>query len=76
MIHDDDRIYVAGHQGLVGSALIRKLKQQGFNNLATRQRSQLDLRDETGVDVLFADEKPAIVILAAATMIFNRRDFK
>ena len=66
VVQKTDKIFVAGHRGLVGSALIRKLKQEGFDNLLTRDRSQLDLRNEAGVDLLFAEEKPNIVILAAA----------
>ena len=66
VVQKTDKIFVAGHRGLVGSALIRKLKQEGFDNVLTRDRSQLDLRNEAGVDLLFAEEKPNIVILAAA----------
>lgn len=61
-----DKIFVAGHRGLVGSALLRQLKQAGFHNLVTRSRSQLDLRNTAGVDLLFTEEKPAVVVLAAA----------
>ena len=61
-----DKIFVAGHRGLVGSALIRKLTLEGFSNLLTRDRSRLDLMNQTGVDRFFAEEKPAIVIFAAA----------
>jgi GDP-L-fucose synthase len=65
-VQKSDKIFVAGHRGLVGSALIRKLKQDGFKSLVTRDRSQLDLMNEAGVDRLFAEEKPNIVIFAAA----------
>ena len=61
-----DKIYVAGHTGLVGSAVIRLLKARGFSNLLTRSRSEVDLRDERAVRDLFTDEKPELVILAAA----------
>ena len=61
-----DKIFVAGHRGLVGSALIRKLTQEGFSNLLTRDRSRLDLMNQAGVDLFFAEEKPAVVIFAAA----------
>ena len=61
-----DKIFVAGHRGLVGSALVRKLRQEGFANLVTRDRAQLDLRDQAGVDRFFAEEKPALVVFAAA----------
>src|SRR5437868_13130956 len=61
-----DKIYIAGHTGLVGSAVVRLLKTRGFSNLLTRSRSEVDLRDEQVVRSLFADEKPQLVILAAA----------
>ncbi|HXM32625.1 MAG TPA: GDP-L-fucose synthase [Chthoniobacterales bacterium] len=61
-----DKIFVAGHRGLVGSALVRKLERDGFDNLVTRSRSQLDLRNEAAVDLFFEQEKPALVIFAAA----------
>lgn len=61
-----DKIYVAGHTGLVGSAVIRLLQARGFNNLITRSRSELDLRDERVVRELFSEEKPEVVVLAAA----------
>jgi GDP-L-fucose synthase len=65
-VQKSDKIFVAGHRGLVGSALLRRLQQEGFANLATRDRSQLDLMNQAGVDRFFADEKPAAVIFAAA----------
>jgi GDP-L-fucose synthase len=65
-VEKSDKIFVAGHRGLVGSALIRKLEQEGFRDLVTRDRSQLDLRDEAAVSRFFGEEKPAIVLLAAA----------
>ncbi|MEY2497777.1 MAG: GDP-L-fucose synthase [Verrucomicrobiota bacterium] len=61
-----EKIFVAGHRGLVGSALVRKLQQAGFDNLVTRSRAGLDLRNEAAVDLFFQQEKPAIVIVAAA----------
>ena len=61
-----DKIYIAGHTGLVGSAVVRLLKARGFSNLLTRSRSEVDLRDEQVVRNLFTDEKPQLVILAAA----------
>ena len=57
---------MAGHRGMVGSALVRRLEAQGFTNLLTRDRSQLDLGDESAVANFFAEHMPAIVILAAA----------
>ena len=62
----DARVYVAGHRGLVGSAVLRHLQSQGFTNLITRARSELDLRDPHAVDAFFAAERPQYVILAAA----------
>ncbi len=61
-----DKIYVAGHRGLVGSAIVRLLRTRSFNHLITRLRSELDLRDQSAVRSFFAQEKPDIVVLAAA----------
>src|SRR6187399_2050163 len=61
-----DKIFVAGHRGLVGSALLRQLEGKGFANLVTRNRAELDLMDQSGVDRFFAGERPAGVIFAAA----------
>jgi GDP-L-fucose synthase len=65
-VEKSDKIFVAGHRGLVGSALVRKLEQDGFANVLTRDRSALDLRNEADVGRFFSGEKPAVVILAAA----------
>ena len=59
-------IYVAGHRGLVGSALVRKLKADGFLNIVTRTHEELDLTRQTEVENFFAREQPSYVILAAA----------
>src|SRR5437667_9415024 len=61
-----EKIFVAGHRGLVGSALIRRFEAGGFGNLVKRDRSQLDLADEQAVRNFFAQEKPAVVVFAAA----------
>ena len=61
-----DKIFVAGNRGMVGSALIRRLESEGFSNLLVRDRSKLDLRDERAVTKFFAEQQPAVVILAAA----------
>ena len=61
-----DKIYVAGHRGLVGSAIVRLLRTRSFNHLITRVRSELDLRDQSAARSFFAQEKPDIVVLAAA----------
>src|SRR5256886_11497806 len=66
MMNKSEKIFVAGHRGLVGSALIRRLEREGFHNLPKRDRSQLDLADERAVQSFFGQEKPAIVIFAAA----------
>jgi GDP-L-fucose synthase len=61
-----DKIFVAGHRGMLGSALVRRLEAQDFTNLLTRDRSQLDLSDEFVVANFFDEARPDIVILAAA----------
>ncbi len=60
------RIYVAGHHGLVGSAICRRLERDGYANLIVRDRSQLDLTNQPAVESFFASEKPEYVFLAAA----------
>lgn len=60
------RIYVAGHRGMVGSAIYRKLQNEGFENLITRTSSELDLRNQAEVEAFFTTEKPEYVFLAAA----------
>jgi GDP-L-fucose synthase len=60
------KIYVAGHMGLVGSALIRELKRSGFCNIVVRTREELDLRNQVAVDTFFKRELPEYVFLAAA----------
>jgi GDP-L-fucose synthase len=60
------KIYVAGHRGMVGSAIIRKLKQQGYTNILTISSKELDLRKQEDVSLFFANEKPDYVFLAAA----------
>ncbi|SRR6266496_47388 len=61
-----DKIFVAGHRGMVGSAVMRRLQADGFKNLLIRDRSELDLTDESAVRKFFLKEKPTIVICAAA----------
>jgi GDP-L-fucose synthase len=65
-LQKSDKIFIAGHRGLVGSSLVRKLEQDGFAHLLTRDRARLDLLNAGDVDRFFVQEKPAIVILAAA----------
>ena len=62
----DSKIYVAGHRGMVGSAICRKLKASGYDNIITRTSSELDLRNQQAVLDFFAEEKPDYVFLAAA----------
>ncbi len=62
----DSKIYVTGHRGLVGSALMRQLHDQGYSNLITRTHAELDLTDQAAVREFFAQEKPEYVFLAAA----------
>ena len=61
-----DKIFVAGHRGMVGSALVRRLETENFTNLLTRDRSQLDLSDECAVENFFEQSRPDVVVLAAA----------
>ena len=62
----DSRIYVAGHKGLVGSAIVRNLEKRGYKNIITRDRRQLDLTCRKDVDLFFRDTKPEYVFMAAA----------
>ncbi len=61
-----DRIYVAGHRGLVGSAIVRNLREKGYENLLGRSHKELDLTDQAAVRDFFQKERPDIVVLAAA----------
>ena len=60
------KIYIAGHRGMVGSGLERKLRKEGYSNIVTRTSSELDLRNQQAVNDFFENEKPTYVILAAA----------
>ena len=60
------KIYIAGHRGMVGSGLERKLRKEGYNNIVTRTSNELDLRNQQAVNDFFEKEKPTYVILAAA----------
>src|ERR1039457_4254886 len=62
----NSRIYIAGHQGLVGSAIHRDLVRLGYRNILARTHEQLELLDEVAVDAFFSGEKPDYVFLAAA----------
>ena len=61
-----DKVYIAGHRGMVGSSLMRKLKKEGFTNFITRTSAELDLRDQAAVKAFFEKERPDYVFLAAA----------
>lgn len=65
-MNKEAKIYVAGHRGMVGSAMVRRLQAAGFNNIITRTSSQLNLTDQAAVAEFFASEKPDYVVLAAA----------
>jgi GDP-L-fucose synthase len=62
----DSRIYIAGHRGLVGSAIVRRLQAQGYGNLIVRTHGELDLMEHAAVSKFFEDERPEYVFLAAA----------
>jgi GDP-L-fucose synthase len=66
MLSGDAKIYVAGHRGLVGSAIVRALRRAGYNNLVVRTRAELDLTQQAAVEKFFASELPRYVFLAAA----------
>jgi GDP-L-fucose synthase len=65
-MEQDAKIYVAGHRGMVGSALVRRLERAGYHNLVTRTSQELDLRNQAEVAEFFAEEQPEYVLLAAA----------
>lgn len=65
-MNKSDKIYVAGHRGMVGSAIVRELQSQGFENIVTRTSKELDLRDTNAVIRFYEDERPDVVVVAAA----------
>lgn len=65
-MNKDDKIYVAGHRGLVGSAIVRSLKAKGYTNIIGRTHSELDLTNQAAVKAFFEEERPDVVVLAAA----------
>ena len=65
-MNKQDKIYVAGHRGMVGSAIVRILQQNGFTNLLLKTSTELDLKNQQAVNDFFAKEKPAYVFIAAA----------
>ena len=62
----NSKIYVAGHRGMVGSAIVRELRRQGYDNIITRTHAELDLTRQSDVEAFFAQERPEYVFLAAA----------
>ncbi len=66
MMEKESKIYVAGHRGMVGSAIVRALRRQGYTNLLTRTHAELDLTRQADVEAFFAAERPEYVFLAAA----------
>lgn len=65
-MNKNDKIYVAGHGGMAGSAILKKLQSEGFTNFALKTSSELDLRNQADVNSFFENEKPAFVFIAAA----------
>ena len=65
-MYKDSRIFIAGHRGLVGSAILRKLRDEGYSDVLTRTRQELDLTNQSAVNAFFAREQPEYVVLAAA----------
>ena len=65
-MNNQSKIFIAGHRGMVGSAIVRKLEQKGYKNLVVRTSKELDLRDQQKVEEFFQQEKPEYVFLAAA----------
>jgi GDP-L-fucose synthase len=76
-MESDSKIYIAGHTGLVGSAIQRKLKEQGYSNIIGRTREELDLERQTQVEPFFEEQRPEYVFLAAAKVggIFANNSF-
>ena len=66
MMNKDSKIYIAGHRGLAGSAIVRELQRQGYTNLVTRTHTELDLEDAVATHKFFEQERPEVVFLAAA----------
>ena len=69
MLSKESKIYIAGHHGLVGSAIWNNLKARGYNNLVGRSHKELDLTDQQAVTRFFDEERPDAVVLAAAFVV-------
>lgn len=76
-MNKSDKIYVAGHRGMVGSAIVRKLKSEGYTNIITKTHSQLDLKSQLDAEKFFEEEKPDYVFIAAAKVggIMANKDY-
>ena len=72
-LNKDSKIYVAGHHGLVGSAIWNNLLQRGYANLVGRSHKELDLTDQVAVKRFFDEERPEAVVLAAAFVLISER---
>ena len=68
LLNKNSKIYVAGHRGMVGSAIVRKLGERGYSNIITRSHKELDLISQQRVGEFFEKEKPDVVILAALSI--------
>ncbi|RXE63515.1 NAD-dependent epimerase/dehydratase family protein, partial [Muribaculaceae bacterium Isolate-001 (NCI)] len=62
-MHHASKIYVAGHRGMVGAAIVRELRRQGYENIVTRTHAELDLTRQADVEAFFAEERPEFVFL-------------
>ena len=78
MINLKSKIYIAGHNGLVGSAIVRKLKQKGYKNLIFRSKKQLDLKNQANVLKFLKKNKPDFIFIAAAKVggIYSNSKYK
>ena len=78
MVNIYSKIYVAGHNGLVGSAIVRKLKKKGYRNIIYRTKKQLDLKDQKRVIKFLKEQKPDFIFIAAARVggIYSNNKYK
>ena len=66
MINNNSKIFIAGHNGMLGSSIFRKLRNKGYNNIIVINKKNLDLRNQNSVEKFFKKKKPDVVIVAAA----------